>query len=261
MDRVREILKKMAWPDASIEAYTALVQFGPQSQSDLHARIASGSDPSYTRRAMVHLQKIGALALTDGNPHDGPRRYEAQNPRFVMEKFRDDVDNLMKAALDEAEETWERHSKLKRSIPDKTIHGSNGFSHAVQEAARLSTKRLLVVDPSLVWLTAGARALLKEAQGRVADLRIITSRGETIHKTQLVAAGHAVRGVDRFDTVYVVADDRVIVYQPSQETAVITENPGLARMLAAEFDKLYNEVDGGDASAKIASSATASEGK
>jgi sugar-specific transcriptional regulator TrmB len=119
MEGFRKLLDALGWKPSHIDCYIGLLQTGALTVRALHEHLDRKTDARSTREDLNQLEKLGAVTRTDGNPHDNNgAKFEAQNPRFVVNQAMDYLTELKQDAMTEAEEAWEQQAELKARHPD-----------------------------------------------------------------------------------------------------------------------------------------------
>ena len=94
LEQLKDVLKSLKWTEGQTLVYCTLVEKGAMKPADLviHAGVAQGKIYSI----LEELERSKGAVIKFGSR---PTKYDAQNPRHVLNKIISDVEQMKESAL------------------------------------------------------------------------------------------------------------------------------------------------------------------
>lgn len=148
LEQLKDVLKLLKWTEGQASVYCTLVERGAMKPADLviHAGVAQGKIYS----VLEELSMKGAVIKLDGRP----TKYDAQNPRYVLDRLLGEVEDLKEKALQQgAEEAYEkRYEQMVRETTCWVVQGISGVMVQLRSLVANCNSSLKVSDPDLNWI-------------------------------------------------------------------------------------------------------------
>ena len=158
LEQLKDVLKLLKWTEGQASVYCTLVEKGAMKPADLviHAGVAQGKIYS----VLDELSEKGAIIKSRGKP----TKYDAQNPRYVLDIMLDILTEKKEDALQRgAEEAYEkRYDQLIRETTCWAVQGISGVLVQMRALVENCESSLMISDPDLNWIgSSGYRMLDK----------------------------------------------------------------------------------------------------
>lgn len=240
MLRLRDVLKRLGWSQYERDAYCSLVTEGASTAADLELRanIPSGRGHSVVKK--LKARKEGAVRKLRGRP----AKFDAQNPRMVLEAALNDLKEECEAALAEAEPAWDLRAEGSSSNHEKSwiVDGLGGTVNEVRELALRSTTAFTLVLDNLTWIKSKDIEVLKKIIEKGGIVKVVSTRASKSDLERLAAAGVIAKAVDQVKSGYAVSDHKTVLWVTGKsETATALVDERLAGVLEREFEADYKD--------------------
>lgn len=235
--QTRDALRDLGWGKSKASCYCALVQYGEMKASEIANHTGLRQEKVYN--PLSRLENEGYVYLTGSNP----KRYKAQNPRYVMdqekEKFKEDTNQI----LEDLEEAWARSEEGIPTTGDhaRVLSGKGGMRTGKSEIIEKATDSLDIIDSQFALTSPkdieGIESLLEEG----AKVRIVAQESEqTSHLQEIGANIHHPENI--INSSYYIADELWVMLNVSNRRAtVMFEDRYFADIITKEFQEIYQE--------------------
>lgn len=233
MDQLGDELRDLGWGKYEAACYHALVKFGEMKASNIASRI--DSQPSKVYQPLNSLQDEGYVKVRGENP----KRFVAQNPRYVIEQEQARFESEANEILEGLEEAWEVQIERGPDLDDSAyvLSGQDGLNTELRNVLEDAEDSITAFDTRLTWATREVLEAIEDAITRGVEVEIIgTPHGEeTLNR--LAEAGATTHVADELNrsSYYVVDDDRVVLNIGSEEATISFVDADVARIIVDDF--------------------------
>lgn len=236
MEQLEEVLKDLGWESYEAKAYCTLVKHGASKLKDLSFRSKVPEGKIYS--IMSQLENRGAVIKAGKRP----QKYDAQNPRYVLEQEQNQLIDKCRLALARAEQAWElRNEKIEQTEKAWQIIGISGILGEIRRLLEVEHDSILISVSDIEWLTSKDIDRIKNclSKGGVVNAITLNSSSETmLHR--LIDAGIDVRITDNQPMNFYIFDNKVVIWiSGNYEVASIIVDEKMAALLDKEFKQTF----------------------
>lgn len=221
-----------------------MVKHGASKLNDLSFRSNVPEGKIYS--IMSSLEKRGAVIKSGKRP----QKYDAQNPRHVLENEQNQLMEKCRKSLESSEQSWEiRNEKIEET--EKTWQVV-GISSILGEMRRLLETRLHSIIssvPDLNWLTSKDISRIQKCLNNEGNVKIITSTAlKPYIYHRMLDAKINVKVSSELPMNFCIFNHKTVLWIiGNYEAATIINDKNLANLLIIEFEKtLTTEFVSGD---------------
>lgn len=241
MAQLGDELRRLGWSKYESACYHALVKFGEMKASQVAARI--DSQPAKVYQPLNSLQEQGYVKVRGENP----KRYVAQNPRYVIEREQERFEAESNEILEELEEAWEVQIKRGPDFDDSAwvLSGRDGMNTELQKIVEEADESVIGVDTRLSWTTRQVIEALEDAIERGVDIRLVGTphSKETLSQLEDVGATTSLTKEINRSSYYVVDDERVLLNIGTQAATISFTDADVAGIMVDDFQTHAQEGD------------------
>lgn len=218
--------------------YCTLVERGAMKPADLviHAGVAQGKIYS----VLEELSMKGAVVKSDGRP----TKYDAQNPRYVLDRLLDEVRDLKEKALQHgAEEAYEkRYEQMVRETTCWAVQGISGILVQLHSLAASCSSSLKVSDPDLSWVGSSEHKMFNRILREGKALQVLGAPAFRDVLEDLGNNGADVRTSDDTSPSYYLFDRTAVLLRFSRpDCGVVIRDDAFVRCKAGQFDSCFKD--------------------
>jgi len=232
--QLKDVLKKLHWGVYDSSVYDVLIEEGPLRANDIALKANVPAGRIYS--VLDNLEKKGYVKKRGKRP----TTYDAQHPRFVIERELEVLETEAKVALASAEEAWEVRSEQHESGLENawTVSSLFGITTEFRRLATEAKKSIYAVDPNIEWLQRKDQEILSKLHSH-GNVNILSSpMSEDMLKT-LKAEGINGRLVSPLNDAFYIFDGiKILIRVNSPDGAVVFESEPLAETLRKRFEEL-----------------------
>ena len=238
MKQLEEVLKNIGWESYEAKAYCSLVEHGSSKLNDLSFRSRVPEGKIYT--TMSHLEKRGAVIKTGKRP----QKFDAQNPRHVLELEQNQLIENCNRALAKAEQAWEiRHEKIEEKEKAWQTAGISGIFNEIRRLLEVNYKSIQISISDLDWLTSKDINNIKNSIADGGEINIVTFNGlnsNILHR--LIDGGVNVRITDEQPMNFCIFDHETVLWIFGNfEVASIMVDKNMANIIEIEFKAIFKK--------------------
>ncbi|VVB84942.1 Putative HTH-type transcriptional regulator TrmBL2 [uncultured archaeon] len=238
MKQLEEVLKGFGWESYEVKAYCTLVKHGASKIKDLSFRSKVPEGKIYS--VMSQLEKRGAVIKSGKRP----QKYDAQNPRYLLEQEQNQLREKCGLALAGVEQAWElRNEKMEETEKVWQITGISGIFSEIRKLLETNCTSIIISAHDLEWLTSKDIDRIKKCISRGVAINVVTLNGSNtsiIH--QLVDAGISVRITNNQPMNFYIFNNKVIIWIcGNYEIASIIADEKMAAVLEKEFNNMFEK--------------------
>ena len=230
--QLKEVLKRLKWTEGQTSVYCTLVEKGAMKPADLviHAGVAQGKIYS----VLGELATNGAVIKLA----DSPTKYDAQNPRYVLNNILGDVEDMKEIALQQgAEEVYEkRYEQMVRETTCWVVQGISGVMIQLRSLASNCNTSLKISDPDLNWLGKSGYKMINKLikEGKTVQVMGKSSFGDVLD--DLGNKGAKVRTYEKLSSYYVIDDMIVLLRFTLPDCGVVIKDSAFANDKVKQFE-------------------------
>lgn len=186
---------------------------------------------------MSSLEKRGAVIKSGKRP----QKYDAQNPRHVLEHEQNQLIKKCRKSLESSEQAWEiRNEKIDET---EKIWQTIGISSILGEIRRLletSSNSIILSVSDLNWLTSKDISRIQNCLNDEGDVKIITSTGfKPYLYHRMLDAKIDVNVSSELPMNFCIFNHKTVLWIiGNYEAATIINDENLANVLKIEFEKI-----------------------
>ncbi|MEE8167534.1 MAG: helix-turn-helix domain-containing protein [Candidatus Hydrothermarchaeales archaeon] len=238
MKQLEEVLKRLEWNSYEIKAYCALVEHGASKVKDLAFRSKVPEGKIYT--IMSQLEKRGAVIKAGSRP----RKYDAQNPRYILEQEQKLLEKACGKALTRAEQAWEiRNEKIEENEKAWQVTGISGIVGEIRRLLEANHTSVLMSLSNLEWVSSKDIGRIKEYLGTGRVIKIVILNGSGTSKLyRMVDAGINIQTSKDHSMNFCVFDHKIVIWiSGNYEVASVIVDEKMAILLEREFEKTFKK--------------------
>ena len=205
LEQLKDVLKSLKWTEGQTLVYCTLVEKGAMKPADLviHAGVAQGKIYSI----LEELERSKGAVIKSGSR---PTKYDAQNPRHVLNKMISDVEQMKESALQQgAEEFYEkRYDQMVEKTICWTVQGISGVLIQLRSFIGDCDSSLKISDPDLNWIGSSEYKILEKLLRERKTVKIIGTPVFQEVLEDLQSKGADVRMCDKLLPYYLI-DDKI----------------------------------------------------
>lgn len=236
---MRDALKDLGWNKPKASCYCALVQFGEMKVSKIAEHTGLQPEKVYAPANRLVNEGYAVLAQTD------PKRYRAQNPRYVIdqerEQFVEDTDKILSGL----EEAWVRSEEGIPTTGDyaRILSGRDGMRTSRSRIIDEASDSLYIHDSRFTQISPDDLEEIESMLSEDTDIKIIARDSEKLSYLSDLNAN--VRVIEnKNDPSYYIADESVVLLNVSNGRAtVMFEDRYFARIITSEFEDMYESAE------------------
>lgn len=235
--RTRDALRELGWGKTKAACYCALVEYGEMKASEIAGHTDTRQEKVYN--PLKRLDNEGYIIVVDTNP----KRYEAQNPKFVIDqerqKFSEDTDEI----LEDLEEAWARSREGMSSTSEyaHVLSGSGGLRTARSEVISDASDSLHIFDRDFALLSPDDIDEIQSLAEDGADVRVVSKDSEQLDYVE--QAGAKVRCFENISkpSFYIADESKVLLSISGNKATVVFEDRYFTKIINKEFQQLYQQ--------------------
>ena len=196
----------------------------------IHAGVAQGKIYS----VLNELDRNGAVIKLN----DRPIKYDAQNPRYVLNKILGDVEKMKDGALQHgAEEAYEkRYEQLVKETTCWVVQGISGVLIQLRSLANNCNTSLKISDPDLNWLGRSEHKVINKLINGGKTLQVISRAAFTDVLEDLNNNGADVRTYEELPSYYLIDDEIVLLRFNLPDCGVVIRDSAFVHDKAKQFE-------------------------
>ncbi len=233
MEQLGDELRGLGWGKYESACYHALVKFGEMKASEIAARI--DSQPAKVYQPLNSLKEDGYVKIRGENP----KKYVAQNPRYVIEQEQERFNSEANEILGELEEAWEVQIERGPELDDsaRVLSGQDGMNTELRNVVENAEESVVGFDTRLRWATRQVLDAVDEAIERGVDVELIGTQHAEDTLERLRESGATTHIADEFNrtSYYIVDKEQVLLNIGSQDATVSFEDPDVARIMMDDY--------------------------
>lgn len=237
MNGAEEVLREIGWGKNEAACYCALVEYGELKASDISTIVDIPSSKVYSE-----MQKLVNRGYV--RERGDPKRYAAQNPRYVIREERAEFNDQLGEVEQELQEAWEIQED---SSPPSESHawvlsGRQGMNSQLARLIDLAEGHLAGFDNRLPLTTPETLDELVETAEDGLEVRLVGRSNATDRLSRLASAGADVRVVNEAQkTSFYVADgEYLLLHANSGKSTVVFKDDFIGSVMMEEFEDMYN---------------------
>lgn len=238
MKQLEAVLKEIGWERYEAKAYCTLVEHGSTKTTDLSFKSNVPSGRIYS--IALKLENKGAVKKVGNRP----KKYDAQNPRFVLEQVQNDLEEKCKTALSSAEQAWEiRNEKIEDEEKIWQTAGISGIFNEIRRLLEANHTSVLMSISNIEWLKSKDINRLRKILDKKGALKVLTliNSNKTIQH-QMTKAGIDIKVLDEQPMDFCIFDHKIVVWiTGNYEAASIIVDENMANLLEKEFDENFKK--------------------
>ena len=235
LEQLKDVLKRLKWTEGQASVYCTLVERGAMKPADLvvHAGVAQGKIYSILDELS---ESKGAVIRLDGRP----TKYDAQNPRYVLDKLFDDVRELKENALQGAEEAYEkRYAQLVQDTTCWAVQGISGVLTQLRSLVGSCRSSLRVSDPDLSWVGTSEHKMFIKVIREEKTLQVLAGPAFTEVLEDLNNNGADVRTCERLSSYYLIDDETLLLRFSLPDCGVVIKDGAFVLDKAKQFESHF----------------------
>jgi sugar-specific transcriptional regulator TrmB len=241
MEQLGDELTNLGWNKYESACYHALVKFGEMKASQVAARI--DSQPAKVYQPLNSLQDRGYVKIRGENP----KKYVAQNPRYVVEKEQERFEAQSDEILETLETAWEVQIESGPGSEDAAwiLSGRDGMNTELTNVIDGANESIVGFDMRLTWVTRQVIDAFENAAQRGVDVRLAgnSHSEESLERLEQVGiTTHRTNEINR-SSYYVVDEERVILNIGTQDATISFEDSDIAGIMLDDFETYTHEGD------------------
>jgi len=239
MDSANKVLQDIGWGKNEAACYCALVEYGEMKASDIGTVVDLPSSKVYP--AMQKLVNKGYARERD----EDPKRYAAQNPRYVVRQERDDFNNQLGEIDQELQEAWEIQEESSPPSEDHAwiLSGRGGMNTQLSRLVDMSDETLRGYDRRLPLTTPDTFDEFVERAEEGLDTQMVARENARDRLQRLSQAGAEVRVTPELEntTFYIADQEYVLLNVSGGKSTVMFQDQYFAGVMLDEFEQLYQD--------------------
>lgn len=234
LEQLKDVLKLLKWTEGQASVYCTLVERGAMKPADLviHAGVAQGKIYS----VLDELSALkGAVIKLDGRP----TKYDAQNPRYVLDRLLGEVGDLKEKALQQgAEEAYEkRYEQMVRETTCWVVQGISGVMVQLHSLVANCNSSLKVTDPDLNWIGSSEHKMFNKLLREGKALQVLGTPAFKDVLEDLGNNGADVRTSSGVSPSYYLVDETAVLLRFSlPDCGVVIRDGAFVRGKVEQFD-------------------------
>ncbi|KXB07318.1 hypothetical protein AKJ52_00480 [candidate division MSBL1 archaeon SCGC-AAA382C18] len=234
-----EILKDFGWTEYEAKCYCTLVEFGTAKAG----RIASEANiiKSKVYQPLGKLEDKGYVR-TQGRK---PKKYSAQNPRYVVESEQEKVNNRSRELLEGLEEAWEIRDEWPE-FEDRAwvMNGREGKNVELKKLVEEAKHEIIGFDKKILGSTRSIKIGFHE-KGQDIDIRLIGGPQSKDFLKRLQNSGVEVRfNPEIGQSAFYVSDSELVLLCVNNGRSTITfEDENIANIFMDKFEHLFKKAE------------------
>ena len=233
MEQLGDELSHLGWGKYESACYHALVKFGEMKASQVAARI--DAQPAKVYQPLNSLHERGYVKVRSENP----KRYVAQNPRYVIEKEQERFEAESDEILEGLEEAWEVQIERGPDADDSAwvLSGQDGMNTELLNLIEDAEDSIIGFDTRLAWATRDVIEAIEEALENDVDVSIIGTPHSTETLDRLEESGATTNVSDNHNrsSYYIVDEKAVLLNIGTQEATLSFEDSDVAGIILDDF--------------------------
>jgi len=239
MTQLGDELREIGWNQYESACYHALVKFGEMKASQVADRIET--QPAKVYQPLNSLHGEGYVKVRGENP----KRYIAQNPRYVIKKERERFESESNEILESLEEAWEVQIERGPTADESAwiLSGRDGMNTELVDAIENAEESIFGLDTRLAWATNQVIETIEAASERGVEIELVgTSHSEGV-LNRLSESGVLTSAIDNHNrsSYYVVDGKQVILNIGAQEATISFEDSDVAGIMVQDFERYVHE--------------------
>lgn len=236
LEQLKNVLKLFKWTEGQASVYCTLVERGAMKPADLviHAGVAQGKIYSVLDELSVLK---GAIIKLDGRP----TKYDAQNPRYVLDKLLDGVITMKEDALQHgAEEAYERrYEQLVKETTCWVVQDISGVLVQLHSLVANCSSSLKVSDSDLDWIGSSEHRMFNKLlrEGKTVQLLGTSAFNDVLD--DLGNSGADVRISDDLSSYYLIDDKVVLLRFTLPDCGVVIRDDMFVHDKVKQFDSRF----------------------
>lgn len=240
MNGAEEVLRDIGWGKNEAACYCALVEYGEMKASDISTIVDISSSKVYPE-----MQKLVNRGYV--REKGEPKRYAAQNPRYVIREEQADFNDQLSEVEQELQEAWEIQEDSSPPSEDHAwvLSGRKGMNTQLARLIDLAEDSVYGFDERLPVTTPETfDELVKRIEGGL-DVRIVGRSSATERLDRLQSAGADVRVMnDTRKTTFYVADSQHILFNADNgKSTVVFKDGFIGSVMMEEFEDIHENGD------------------
>ena len=232
LEQLKEVLKLLKWTEGQVSVYCTLVEKGVMKPADLvfYAGVAQGKIYS----VLDELSKKGSVIKLHGKP----AKYDAQNPRFVLDTQLDNIKTRKEDALQQgAEEAFEkRYDQIIKETTCWAVQGISGVMVQLRSLVEDCKSSLKISDPDLNWIGSSEYHMFGKLIRENKTLQIMSSPASTDVLEDLSSKEADVRVCDELSPYYLIDDKAVLLRFILPDCGVVIMDKAFVCDMVKQFD-------------------------
>ncbi|UVE50079.1 hypothetical protein KU306_14395 [Haloferax larsenii] len=241
MEQLGDELTNLGWKKYESACYHALVKFGEMKASQVAARI--DSQPAKVYQPLNSLQDRGYVKVRGENP----KRYVAQNPRYVIEKEQERFESESDEILESLETAWEVQIERGPDSGDSAwvLSGRDGMNTELRDAIENAEHSIFGFDTRLVWATREVIESTENAVERGVDVHLVGTPHSEESLERLEQKGVSTDKTDEINrsSYYVIDEERVLLNIGTQDATISFVDSDIAGIMRDDFQTYTYEGD------------------
>lgn len=234
LEQLKKVLKSLKWTEGQASVYCTLVEKGAMKPADLgiHAGVAQGKIYS----VLDELSKSkGAVIKLESKP----TKYDAQNPRYVLDMLISNVQTQKDEALQQgAEEVYEkRYDQRIRETTCWAVQGISGVQVQLISLAADCSSSLKISDPNLNWTGSPEYSMFNKLLREGKTLQVLGTPAFEDALVDLISLGACVRIDKRISSSYYLIDEKAALLKFSMpDCGVVIKDREFVRSKVEQFN-------------------------
>ncbi|KXA95583.1 hypothetical protein AKJ36_00115 [candidate division MSBL1 archaeon SCGC-AAA259I07] len=239
VDRLVDLLKDFGWSEPEANCYCTLVRLGEGKASTIATEIGIRNEKVYQ-----HLNRLveNGYVKTRGK---NPKVYMAQNPRYVINKETEKMQDKSRELLKGLEEAWEIQEELTRAGDNAWILGGrDGKNMELNNLIENAENSVIGFDKGIVRTTRRVRELMEERAKKL-DMKLIGGSQSTELLERFREAGIETRKMSgAAKSAFYVADDmHVLLNISAGRSTIVLEDEEIAKVFIDKFKSLFKKAN------------------
>lgn len=240
MLQLQKVLRKLGWPEYEILVYSCLVESGSMKAADI--MVKTQIPPGRIYSVLNQLQKKGTIKKGRGRP----AIFDAQNPRFVLEKEMNEIEEMCASALAEAEDAWESRFETLDEKREKswTVMGLGGIVIEMRRMFETTRQKLILVSKDINWMTNKDFTKFDELIiGKGGVVKVVSTESSEDVLQKLTNLGAMTYIGPQVNGYFCISDNRTcfwVTSNPDVGTVIVDEN--MAEILSKQFEDNFGDL-------------------
>lgn len=238
MNGAEEVLRGIGWGKNEAACYCALVEFGELKASDISTIVDLPSSKVYPE-----MQKLVNRGYV--RERGDPKRFAAQNPRYVIREERASFDEQIGEVERELQEAWEIQEE---SSPPSESHawvlsGRQGMNTQLSRILDVAEETICGFDKRLPLTTPETFDEFVSRVEEGLEVSLVGGSNATESLGHLERSGAEVRIANdvRKTTYYVVDGEYLLVHANRGKSTIVFKDGFIGKVMMEEFEEIFKD--------------------